>query len=324
MEPINPDNVCHVPVLEREVAEWLKPSKPGTVFVDCTIGYGGHSAALARYFDAQDFLIGIDRDAEAIAYCRERFKEVPFRVSLHHRGYEELEAILKEEKVAAADRYLIDCGFSSPQIDRAERGFSFSRDAVIDMRMDRRQELTAKDVIQMWSEKELADLFQRYGEERFSRRIAKAIVRRRKEAPIETTRELADVVIQAIPARYQHQEGIHPATRVFMALRIYVNNELECLRQGIQAALAHLRPHGRIGILTYHSLEHRLCRNLLRDFCVPRRHPPGIPVRGDEEPARGVMLTRKAVRPCAAEQNRNPRSRSAQFRVMERLEDRMD
>ena len=185
--PMDPRNVYHVPVMESEVTELLRPSKPGSVFVDCTIGYGGHSAAMARFFDSRDWLIGIDRDEEALAYCRERFKDAPFRMSFHHRGFEELEEILAEEGIDFADRFLIDCGFSSPQVDRAERGFSFSRDAELDMRMDRRQPLTAKDVIQTWDEKELAGLFQRYGEERFSRRIAKAIVRRRKEEPIGTT-----------------------------------------------------------------------------------------------------------------------------------------
>lgn len=321
---MDPRNLYHVPVMESEVTELLRPSGPGSVFVDCTIGYGGHSAAMVRFFDSRDWLIGIDRDEEALAYCRERFQDAPFRMSFHHRGFEELEEILAEEGIDFADRYLIDCGFSSPQVDQAERGFSFSRDAELDMRMDRRQPLTAKDVIQTWDEKELAGLFQRYGEERFSRRIAKAIVRRRKEEPIGTTQQLADVVIQAIPARYQHQEGIHPATRVFMALRIFVNDELESLRIGIQAAQAHLHPGGRIGVLSYHSLEHRITKTVFAEFCGPRQHPPGMPVRGDEEPARGVILTRKAIRPCAAELNRNPRSRSAQFRVMERLGDRTD
>ncbi|MGC9326838.1 MAG: 16S rRNA (cytosine(1402)-N(4))-methyltransferase RsmH, partial [Candidatus Hinthialibacter sp.] len=215
------------------------------------------------------------------------------------------------------DRCLFDLGFSSPQVDQGERGFSFMRDGPLDMRMDQRQPLSAKDVINQWSEKELSDLFKNYGEERFSRKIAKAIVRRRQETSIERTQELADIIIQAIPARYQHQEGIHPATRVFQSLRIIVNDELESLRTGLRSALNHLAPKARIAVLSYHSLEHRIVKEQFRTYCRPVVHPPGIPVTGREDPEHGVILTRKAVRPCAAEQNRNPRSRSAQLRALE-------
>jgi len=308
----------HIPVMEAEVVEFLRPVHSGIVLVDCTVGYGGHSVALTASFGAADRLIGIDRDGDAIEHCRKKFANIPFSVSLHRGGFEELESILQENAVEYADRFLFDLGFSSPQVDRADRGFSFLREGPLDMRMDRRQPLSAKDAIQQWSERELADLFKNYGEERFSRKIAKAVVRRRHISPIETTQELADIVLQAIPARNRYQEGIHPATRVFQALRIAVNEELKSLRTGLQAALNRLSPCGRIAVLSYHSLEHRIVKELFRGFCRPHVHPPGIPVTGREEPDRGTILTKKAVCPCNAEQQRNPRSRSAQLRVLER------
>lgn len=311
----------HLPVMESEVSEFLRLTHAGTILVDCTLGYGGHSAVLTRFFQQADRLIGVDRDIHAIAYCREKFADAPFQVQFYQRGFEELDAIFEEEGIEFADYFLFDLGFSSPQIDRGERGFSFMRDGPLDMRMDQRQALSAKDVIQMWSEKELADLFKNFGEERFSRKIAKAIIRRRQEAVIETTQELADLVIQAIPARNRYQEGIHPATRVFQALRIAVNNELDSLRIGLSAALKHLKPGGRVAVLSYHSLEHRIVKELFRGFCQPVIHAPGIPVTGREDPKQGTILTRKAICPCAAEQSRNPRSRSAQLRVLERIPD---
>jgi 16S rRNA (cytosine1402-N4)-methyltransferase len=308
----------HLPVMESEVAEFLRLTHSGTILVDCTLGYGGHSAVLTRDFGPDDTLIGVDRDAQALAYCQKKFANAPFSVYLRQRGFEELKAIFEEAGIEFADFFLFDLGFSSPQVDRGERGFSFMREGPLDMRMDQRQALSAKDVILMWSERELADLFKNYGEERFSRKIAKAIIRRRQEAAIETTQELADLVIQAIPARNRYQEGIHPATRVFQALRIAVNNELESLRIGLSAALTHLKPGGRVAVLSYHSLEHRIVKELFRGFCQPVIHAPGIPVTGREDPEQGTILTRKAVCPCAAEQSRNPRSRSAQLRVLER------
>lgn len=192
------------------------------------------------------------------------------------------------------------------------------RNGPLDMRMSKTQPIQARDIIAGWDEKELADIFNTYGDERFSRRIARAIIRRRQESPIETTQELADIVLQAIPARYRYQEGIHPSTRVFQALRIVVNQELESLRSGLQAALDRLKPHGRIAVLSYHSLEHRIVKELFRSYCGVQWHAPGIPVTGREETPKAIILTKKAVKPCAAEKQRNPRSRSAQLRVLER------
>lgn len=308
----------HIPVMEVEVTDFLPYTHPGTFLADCTLGYGGHSAAVTRNFGSKDRLIGIDRDGPALEFSRKRFENAPFKVSLYHEGFEKLKDILEEEGIEFVDYFLFDLGFSSPQVDRGERGFSFMREGPLDMRMDQRQPLSAKDIIHYWSERELADLFKNYGEERFSRKIAKAIIRRRQEAAIETTQELADLVIQAIPVRNRYQEGIHPATRVFQSLRIAVNDELESLRTGLSTALNHLKPGGRVAVLSYHSLEHRIVKELFRGFCRPYIHPPGMPVTGREDPERGIILTRKGICPCAAEQQRNPRSRSAQLRVLEK------
>jgi 16S rRNA (cytosine1402-N4)-methyltransferase len=261
----------------------------------------------------------MDKDDEALKRCQDLLQQAECKVQLVHQGFEEIEPFMEENALEGADYFFFDLGFSSPQVDRAERGFSFMRDGVLDMRMDRRQPLTAKDILATWSATQLADIFKKYGDERFSRRIANAIVKRRELEPIETTQELADTILQAIPAKYQHQEGIHPATRVFQALRIAVNDELGALERGLQAALDFLNPGGRIGVLSYHSLEHRIVKQLFRDYCGRCICPPGLPQCGCGAESKGTVITRKPVKPCAAELDRNPRARSAQMRVLERF-----
>ncbi|RJP34257.1 MAG: 16S rRNA (cytosine(1402)-N(4))-methyltransferase RsmH [Candidatus Omnitrophota bacterium] len=316
---MNIEFVPHMPVMEAEVVEFLRLQRHDVIFVDCTIGYGGHSNAVTQTFNRQDRLIGIDRDEEAIAYCRNRFANAEFQVRFHRIGFDDLDQVFEEEGIEAADAFLFDCGFSSPQIERPERGFSFLRDGPLDMRMDQRQRISARELIHSWSEQELGEMFKNYGEERFARKIAKSIVRRRQESPIETTQELADIVISAIPMRYRHQEGIHPATRVFQAIRIMVNNELDVLRVGLQKALDRLRPGGRIAALSYHSLEHRIIKERFREFCGRCICPPGLPQCGCGARAQGSIITKKPMKPCAAELERNIRCRSAQLRVLERF-----
>ena len=304
--------------MENEVAEMLKPVRHDWVLVDCTVGYGGHSAALTTAFDGSDVLIGIDRDARALDWCRERFRDAPFRRHWFHGGFEDLTTALAEAGMESADAFFFDCGFSSPQVDEGERGFSFMREGPLDMRMDQRQSFSAYELVNTWSAGELADCFKRYGEERFSRKIASGIVRQRQKSPIETTQELADLVIQAIPAKNRRMEGIHPATRVFQAIRIAVNDELESLRTGLQQALDHLRPGGRVGVLSYHSLEHRIVKEAFHRFCGHVALPVWAPTVPEELKPKGSIVTRKAITPCAAEQSVNPRCRSAQLRVVEK------
>jgi len=312
----------HIPVMLTEVLETLTPAlENGGVLVDCTLGYGGHSEALSEKLTPDSRLIGVDRDENALAYCRTLFSQSVFETRFYQAGFEDLDEVLTQDGCDGADAILFDLGFSSPQIDTAQRGFSFMRSGPLDMRMDQRQVLTAREVVHTWSESELAGIFKRYGDERFSRRIAKQIVRHRQSQPIETTQELADAVLQGIPAKYQHQEGVHPATRVFQALRIVVNNEIEALRAGLNAALNWLNPGGRVAVLSYHSLEHRIVKELFRDYCGTLSGPPGVPQLMIEGESKGKLINRRAMTPCAAERTQNPRSRSAQLRVIARHAD---
>ncbi len=313
--------VAHIPVMQVEVVEMLKPQRHSVIFVDCTLGYGGHSAAITRDFDSNDTLIGIDRDAEAISFCTKRFQDAPFSVKLHQKEFHRLEEVLKEENVEEADRFLIDCGFSSPQVDTPARGFSFQHQGPLDMRMDQKSPLSAQEIVNSWDGDELTRIFKIYGEERFSRKIAREIVKRREMTPIETTQDLADVVMQAIPAKHRHQTGIHPATRVFQALRIVVNDELDSLRKGLNQALRHLAPGGRIAVISYHSLEHRIVKERFREFCGTSTQPLGPAKLAQQPEPEGSLLTKRAIKPCAAELEKNPRARSAQLRGLARRED---
>lgn len=308
----------HAPVMVSEILEILGDFGPEWIHVEATLGYGGHASAIARKFGAGCMLIGIDRDDKALSHCKVRFEDAPFKTLWFHGGFEDLDGMLESAGVAAADSFLFDLGFSSPQVDEGERGFSFMRDAKLDMRMDVRQSFTAHELINTWSDAGLADIFKRFGEERFSRRIARAIVKRRRESPVETTQELADLIIQAIPEKYRRTEGIHPATKVFQAIRIVVNDELESLRKGLEAAFNRLKPGGRVAVVSYHSLEHRVVKDLFHRFCGHVALPPWAPHPPDELKPKGRILTRKAVTPCAAELSANRRSRSAQLRAIEK------
>lgn len=269
------DGIPHKPVMLAEVLEFIHPQEGEWVFVDCTVGYGGHSEAVAREMKPGNILIGIDRDADALRYSRERIEQLPVESRFYRGGFETITEILDQDGVKTADAFLMDLGFSSPQIDTAERGFSFMKNGPLDMRMGRDQLLKAEDIVNQWDEQEMAEIFMKYGDERFSRRIAKAIVRRRNTEPILTTQDLADTVIQAIPEMNRYTENIHPATRVFQALRIVVNDELGALRTGLQGALERLRPNGRIAVLSYHSLEHRIVKELFKNFTGVNAGPPG-------------------------------------------------
>lgn len=316
---MNEPAVLHLPVMEREIVEFMPVLEEPMVAVDCTIGFGGHSTALTENFQAEDYLVGLDRDEDALAHCSKRFEDAPFRVTLIRSGFDQVNEMLEREGIQHAHYIIFDIGFSSPQVDRAERGFSFIKDGPLDMRMDRTQPITAASILASWDDRALADLFKNYGDERFARKIAKAIVRRRREEPIETTQELADVVLNAIPDRYQHQEGIHPATRVFQALRIEVNDELNQLRKGLEGGLKRLARGGRLAVLSYHSLEHRIVKEWFRRYSGQIGPLPGPEQLAPAQQAPGRVLTRKAVTPCAAEKSRNPRCRSAQLRVVERV-----
>jgi len=289
----------HAPVMVAEALRWLEPARGG-VFVDCTLGLGGHSQALLE--GGASRVIAIDRDTEAIAMARERLDAYGDRVDIAHANYRDLGAVLDARGVAAVDGVLADLGVSSLQLDAVERGFSFRGDAPLDMRMDRSQGPTAADRLREVSEGELADVIYQYGEERHSRRIARALIRARDERPVSTTGELAAIVRRSVPHRgYQR---IDPATRTFQALRIWVNGELEGLEQFVRDAERRLRAGARLVVIAFHSLEDRIVKHTFRAL------------QSESAPLLRV-LTKRPLVPTEAEVDRNPRARSAKLRAAE-------
>jgi 16S rRNA (cytosine1402-N4)-methyltransferase len=290
----------HVPVLLDEVVEWLRPASGG-VFVDCTVGLGGHTRALLEAGAGR--VVGFDRDAEALMVARAALEGYGDRVVLEHGDYREAQPVLDRLGLAAVQGVLADLGVSSMQLDTEARGFSFRADAPLDMRMDRGRGPTAADLLREAAEVEIADAIFRFGDERYSRRIARAIVGARAASPLETTGQLAALVRRALPRR--GYERIDPATRTFQALRIWVNRELEGLDAFLEAMAARLAPRGRLAIVTFHSGEDRIVKHTLRAL----------------ERASGLVkvLTKKPVGPGDDEVDRNPRARSARLRAAERL-----
>ncbi len=316
------DTAIHEPVLLHEVASWLDV-EPGMTVVDGTFGAGGQAAALADAMHGRGAYIAIDRDPAVDGPARAfRNAHPDMAVRLLKRTYAEAFHALAVEGVAA-DAILLDLGVSSMQIDQPERGFSYAVDAPLDMRMDPRQEATAADLLAESSERELADLFSRYGEERYARQIARAICRRRTKEPYLRSADLVDTIRRAIPAPAQFGSG-HPAKRVFQALRIAVNDELGTLERGLDEALRLLKPGGRIAVISFHSLEDRIVKDFFRSAATPCVCPPDLPVCGCGRAATLRVLTPRVVRPGGAEVDRNPRSASSRLRVAERTDAPLD
>jgi 16S rRNA (cytosine1402-N4)-methyltransferase len=317
----------HVPVLAQRCVELLTPAltrcrSDGSqaVLVDGTIGAGGHAERFLTELPGLR-LIGLDRDPSALDIARTRLAPFGDRVTLVHTRYDGLAAALAESGYAAAesiDGVLFDLGVSSMQLDRAERGFAYAKDAPLDMRMDPESPLTAADIVNNYDEAALADILRRYGEERFARRIATHIVRRRARAPFTSTAELVELLYQAIPAAARRTGG-HPAKRTFQALRIAVNDELNSLRNAIPAALDALTVAGRIVVLAYQSLEDRIVKRGFAD-AVASRTPAGLPVELPGHGPRFRSLTRGAELADAAEIEHNPRSAAVRLRALQRVE----
>jgi 16S rRNA (cytosine1402-N4)-methyltransferase len=306
------ESADHVPVLADEVRELLAV-QPGETVIDGTFGAGGHAALLAADLQGKGRFIAIDKDASVRPYF-ERFQRGTSVSARFLRG--DFAVILGQlaDNGVEADAIHLDLGISSMQVDRPERGFSYAADAPLDMRMDASAPRSARDVVNEADERELADIFRRYGEERFSRQIARAIVRRRAEQPFERTGDLVEVVRSAIPAPRRFGDG-HPAKRVFQALRIVVNEELESLEQALPAAVQLLRPGGRIAVISFHSLEDRIVKRFFAAQARGCTCPPDLPicVCGKEPSLR--LATRKAIRPSPSETAENPRASSARLRV---------
>jgi 16S rRNA (cytosine1402-N4)-methyltransferase len=302
----------HVPVLAGEVRELLAV-RPGETVVDATFGAGGHAALLCADLQGSGRFIAIDRDAAVRPYFQrfERDCGVPARFL---RGDFSVVLAQLADNGVEADAILLDLGVSSMQIDRPERGFSYAADAPLDMRMDTSAPRSARDLVNEADERELADIFRRYGEERFARQIARAIVRRRAKEPLERTGELVEVIKAAIPAPRRFGDG-HPAKRVFQALRIVVNEELDALERALPAALTMLRPEGRVAVISFHSLEDRIVKRFFAAEARGCTCPPELPVCvcGKEPALR--LVSRKAVRPSPTETAENPRAASARLRV---------
>jgi 16S rRNA (cytosine1402-N4)-methyltransferase len=304
----------HVPVLVAEVIAGLQ-ARPGGYFVDCTVGSGGHAASILEKIFPSGRLVGIDADPEAIRVSQTRLSDYGEAVTLVNDNFVNLEAICKEYHFHPVDGILFDLGVSSLQLDTGERGFSFQFDGPLDMRFDPRQELSASDIVNSFSEQELAKLIEKYGEERHSRRIARHIVENR---PIATTTQLARLIEQVLSTSARRSK-IHPATKTFMALRIAVNSELQNLELALKQTINLLRPGGRLAVISYHSLEDRIVKQFMRYAASSCLCPPGTIVCRCGHVPTLKLISRKVIKPTSLEIESNPRSRSAKLRLAERL-----
>ena len=306
----------HTSVLLEETIENLRV-KPEGVYVDGTLGGAGHALEVCRRLSAAGRLIGIDQDEDAIAAAEERLREYRDRVTILRSNYRCMVSELKKRGITAVDGILLDLGVSSHQLDEAERGFTYREDAPLDMRMDQRQELTAAGVVNPYSEERLYQVIRDYGEEKFAKNIAKRICRERAEKPILTTGELVEIIKASIPAKMRVTGG-HPAKRTFQAIRIEVNQELAVLEESLDGMIDFLREGGRLCVITFHSLEDRIVKNIFRRNEHPCICPPEFPVCVCGRKPKGFVVTRKPVVPGEEELAANKRSKSAKLRVFER------
>ena len=306
----------HVSVLLAETISRVL-TDPHGIYVDGTLGGGGHSLALSEKLADDATLIGLDRDEEAIAAAKERLAHVPCRFLAIHENFSRIGDILDEKGIGPVSGFLFDLGVSSYQLDEAERGFSYMQEGRLDMRMDRRNLFSAYDVVNGYSAEELERIIRDYGEERWAKRIAEFIAKAAAKKHLETTTELVRVIKAAIPAGAR-EDGPHPAKRTFQAIRIEVNGELRILEKTMRECARHLKSGGRLAVITFHSLEDRIIKNVFRDMAKDCICPPDLPVClcGHR---REVRMVGKAIRPTAAEVEENPRSRSATLRVVEKL-----
>ncbi|MBR3158872.1 MAG: 16S rRNA (cytosine(1402)-N(4))-methyltransferase RsmH [Atopobiaceae bacterium] len=311
----------HVPVMLEEVVRSLAPA-PGEVVCDCTLGGAGHSVALARKVAPDGLSIGIDQDDMALEAAAARFaREAPeARTCLLKGNFADLDDLLIEAEVPGVDCFLFDLGVSSPQLDIPQRGFSYHEDAPLDMRMDPgNNTLTASEVVNTYNEADLARILRTYGDERHASRIARAIVRERKVAPLESCAQLAEVVRDAIPAR-DRRHGRHPARKAFQAIRIEVNGELDALERGLEAAIRWANPGGRICVISYHSLEDRIVKRMFGEMSKGCVCPPEFPVCVCGHVPIVTVETKRALQASEDEVRENPRARSALMRVARRLD----
>lgn len=312
----------HYTVLLKETVDGLK-IKPDGIYVDCTLGGAGHSEYILQQLSEDGHLYAFDQDQLAIDHAKKRL--APFvekgMVTFIKRNFRFLKEELNQREVDGVDGVLYDLGVSSPQLDEAERGFSYHQDAPLDMRMDQSAELTAFQVVNGYTYNELVKIFFRYGEEKFSKQIAREIERSREKQPIETTGQLVEIIKTAIPAAARRKGG-HPAKRIFQAIRIAVNDELGVVEESLEQAIELINLDGRISVITFHSLEDRIVKTIFKEYSSVKELPPGLPVVPEEYQPELVLVNRKPILPSETELTENNRSRSAKLRIAQRVKDR--
>ena len=305
----------HISVLLQESIDALN-LKEDSIIVDCTLGYGGHSSYILQRIK-KGFLFAFDQDSEAIRHSTNRLQAIGTNFTIIKSNFVNLKEELEKREVTEVDGILFDLGVSSPQLDDATRGFSYHEDARLDMRMDKSNPLSAYEVVNTYSQKELADIFYKYGEDKFSRNIAKKIVEYRAQKPIETTLELVEIIKSAVPMKKRKEK--HPARQIFQAIRIEVNHELDVLEPALEQALSLLKVGGRVAVITFHSLEDRIVKQYFKEKCKIDDKVKGLPNIPEEYLPDFQLVVNKAILPSKEELEHNNRSRSAKLRVIERI-----
>lgn len=306
----------HTTVLLRETVDGLN-IKPDGIYVDCTLGGAGHSEYLVSQLSSEGRLYAFDQDETAIAHAKEKLKKYENQVVFIKSNFRYIKDELNRLGVEKVDGILYDLGVSSPQLDTPERGFSYHHDAPLDMRMDLEGDISAYEVINSWPYEDLVRIFYKYGEEKFSKQIARKIEAAREKEPIKTTGQLVDLIKEGIPAPARRKGG-HPAKRVFQAIRIAVNDELGVFEESLKDAIELLHPQGRISVITFHSLEDRICKTIFKEASTGPELPPGLPIVPDEFKPKLKIITRKPIIPSEEELVENNRARSAKLRIAEK------
>ncbi|MDO5564999.1 MAG: 16S rRNA (cytosine(1402)-N(4))-methyltransferase RsmH [Eubacteriales bacterium] len=307
--------VKHYSVLLDESIEGLNIFENG-IYVDCTLGYGGHSSEILKRIK-RGFIFAFDQDIDAINYSTKRLSEIGNNFEIINSNFKNLRENLLKRNIKGVDGILFDLGVSSPQLDCTERGFSYHNDARLDMRMDKSNEISAYEIVNNYSFEELTNIFFKYGEEQYSRSIAKNIVKKRTEKPIETTLELVDIIKASVPEKRKRET--HPAKKVFQAIRIEVNKELEVFEQALIDAIDMLNPGGRICVITFHSLEDRICKSIFKKYSKIDDKVKGLPIIPDEFKPKIKLINNKPITASNNELDENNRSRSAKLRIIEKL-----
>ncbi|MBQ2640184.1 MAG: 16S rRNA (cytosine(1402)-N(4))-methyltransferase RsmH [Bacilli bacterium] len=305
----------HISVLKNESIESLN-LKEDSIVVDATLGYGGHSSCILKRI-SRGHLFAFDQDSEAIRHSTDRLKSISTNFTIIKSNFSNMKEELKKRDVNEVDSILFDLGVSSPQLDDTSRGFSYHKDAVLDMRMDKDNPITAKEIVNNYSKEELSTIFSKYGEAKFARNIAKKIVEYRENKEIESTLELVDIIKSAVPMKFRIDK--HPAKQIFQAIRIEVNKELDVIPIALEQALDLIKIGGRVAVITFHSLEDRIVKNIFKEKVAVDKRVQGLPDIPDEYLPNFKLVINKAIKPSKEELSNNPRSRSAKLRVIEKI-----